>query len=264
MTLRFCVVNICLLVFTSGASLALAQQDAKSLEKSAINTPISPLNQSEAKVLSIKDTKKIFVDRLDLKMYEAASGDLSLCADDQQCISKAKIMKAWFCAASACDGNDKSIEPIDCLKNLDNHESTSDLLQINRLICPYLKTPNIDTRRALLSHMQTKEDKLVEIEAYLLALKGSAVSCENYIKDYVGAYGSNWNLQWYRAMSGCNILAGKTTVKQEEADIGTYIGVTLGSGQCSSIVNSEMRKSCDTPGTTLTMISSLSSSLRGQ
>lgn len=84
-----------------------------------------------------------------------------------------------------------------------------------------------------------------------MALKGSAESCENYIKSYVGAYGygSQWNYRWYRALSGCRILAHESTREQEEKDFYTWLGVVREAGDpCSDIVNSELRNACSTPG----------------
>ena len=84
-----------------------------------------------------------------------------------------------------------------------------------------------------------------------MALKGSAESCENYIKSYVGAYGygSQWNYRWYRALSGCRILAHESTREQEEKDFYTWLGVVREAGApCPDIVNSELRNACSVPG----------------
>ena len=51
------------------------------------------------------------------------------------------------------------------------------------------------------------EDTFVEYGAYLMALKGSAASCEDYIKDYVGPYGPRWKFKWYRSVVRVSYLS---------------------------------------------------------
>jgi len=205
--------------------------------------------------VTLSGKREFFVNKLDLKTYEAAARDLSWCAGDKSCITMVKVMKAWLCAAKECDRKDKKEQPIACFMSFPHSQSGADLGKINTWICPYIKSPSTETRRALVSHMRTKEDKLVENEAYLLALNGSAVSCENYIKDYVGAYGHQWKIKWFGVMSGCRILARQSTLELEEEDYYTWFGVMLGSGHCSGILNSEMRRACNSLGTGSTMLS---------
>lgn len=196
---------------------------------------------------------KSIVNRLHLNMYEAAAGDLSLCGDDTICLKYAKRIKSWICAAAACEGPDTSKRPVDCFEEFLNEYSKEVQDQINELICPLIKSPGAETRRAVLSHIpdSTKEgeDGMVRYGAYLLALNGSTVSCENYIKNYVGAYGPQWDSGWYRALSGCRILAQESTREQEEKDLYVWLGVMRKAGNlCSDIVNSELRNVCGTPG----------------
>ena len=89
---------------------------------------------------------------------------------------------------------------------------------------------------------------MVENGAYLLAFKGEANSCQDFIKSYVGAYGPNWNFKWYRAMSGCRILAHESTREKEEKDFYTWFGAEQGLNDCSGIVNSELKAACNTKG----------------
>ncbi len=189
------------------------------------------------------DSRKSLVDRLSLKTFEAA-GDLSLCADDKVCLKDAQEIKSWRCAAGVCDGTDKSKEPTACFKGFFGKYSIEVIDQIDASICPFIKSPSTVTRQALLSHIPNgDEDYLVDAGVYLLALKGSAVSCENYIKNYVGPYGPAWNAHWYKYMSGCRILAKKRTREEEEKDFSAWL-----LGNCLNIIDIEMRKACSAPG----------------
>ena len=197
------------------------------------------------------DPRKLFVAQVHLGMYEAAAGDLSLCADEEDCLVHATRIKSWVCVAGVCKGADQDRKPVDCFKGILDKYPKETQNQINSSFCSLIESPGALTRQAFLTHLPSSaEDGLVENGAYLLALNGSAGACENYIKNYVGAYGSQWNYQWYRAMSGCRILAHETTREQEEKDFYTWFGVVQGVGNCSAIVNSEMRQACSAPGAT--------------
>ena len=192
---------------------------------------------------------EILLKKLHLKTYEAAVGDLSLCQADGKCIKDAKNLKFWFCAAALCDGKDNGKEPITCFPQASHQYTINEQEQLNALICPVIKSPSTETRQAFLSHFPSgTQEELVEYGAYFMALKGSAESCEGYIKNYVGAYGPQWNFEEYKALSGCRILARKDTREQEEKDFDKWFGVVQGSGQCSDINNNEMQNACNTPG----------------
>ncbi len=164
----------------------------------------------------------------------------------EKVIEFSQDIKGLLCAADVCDGKDKSKEPAACLgKNFLKHSSVEDLKKISSLICSIIKSPSAATRRAFLNfRTEMDENDLVQSGAYLMAYKGSAASCENYIKDYVGAYGPQWNYKWYKAMSGCRILAKNRSREEEEKDFSAWLG-----GNCSKIINTEMRKACNSPGT---------------
>ena len=248
MSLRFCVVVIGLFflffIASAGGNMAWAQQ---------IMTPVS----GSSGTIAGGQHLKAFVDNLQLVEYEAAAGDLSLCAGDEGCLRHAKKIKSWLCAAALCDGTDNRKAPGTCFPKISQGLSIGKQLQINETICPVIKSPNTKTRRALLSFIpkgnrseKEKEDDLVKEGACLMALRMSAGACEGYIKNYVGAYGSQWRYEWFRALSGCRILAHESTRRQEEKDFYTWFGVAQGSGKCSNIVNSEMRNECYVPGAT--------------
>ena len=211
-------------------------------------------------IMTPVDPRQILINKLDLKNYEALKGDWSLCVCDTGCLEDVKDMKYWVCLSAVCGGTDKSKKPFECFKELANKYTQDVQDQINASICALIESPSSLTRRAVLGHfLNTKSDHdsedmmehyLIEFGAYLMAAKGSAESCEDYIKNYVGPYGSQWNSEWYKELSGCRILAGERTRAQEEKDFYTWFGVVQGSGNCSDIVNSEMRKACSAPGAT--------------
>ncbi|MBF0570997.1 MAG: hypothetical protein HQL12_03910 [Candidatus Omnitrophica bacterium] len=252
MSLRFCLTVIRAFVWLFFAStigsMAIAQQDANNSQQQ-IMTPASDPNG--AVVNEATESRKILINHLALKEYEVVwTGNLSLCADDQGCLGHAKRIKSWVCAAGACDGKDKSKKPLDCFEGVADKYSKEVQEHINLAFCSLIASPSHLTRQAVLtqlSDLNAKEEHLVEGGASLLALRGSAESCENYIKDYVGAYGPQWGPKWYRALSGCRILTGERPREQEEKDFYTWFGVLQGTGSCSGIINTEMSKACNAP-----------------
>ncbi|MBF0504819.1 MAG: hypothetical protein HQL14_06925 [Candidatus Omnitrophica bacterium] len=234
------VLNFFLVVLfmTSVNAVSSAQQVAKN------QTPaMSAANGADV-------SRKLAVDQLDLKTYEVVNGDLSLCQNDMICVKEAKGIKSWRCAQEVCAGTDTSKKPMDCFEGLGGGYTKDVQAQIEASLCSLIKSPSTITRQALLGHMsnpEIKEDILVKRGAYLLALKGDAGSCGHYIKDFVGAYGAQWNSDWYLALSGCRILAGERTRQQEEKDFYTWFGVIKGIGSCADIENGEMREACSAP-----------------
>ncbi|MBF0570991.1 MAG: hypothetical protein HQL12_03880 [Candidatus Omnitrophica bacterium] len=249
MILKTCVAAIRIFVFLFFASaigsMAIAQQDAN-VQQQAM-TPVS--GPSVPAVNGSTDIRKALVDRLYLMVYEAIRADnLSLCADDDYCLRHTRVIQSLRCVADICDGKDKSKEPLDCAKDFADQYSKEVQDQINSSLCSMVESPGAMTRKAYLRHVTDEtEDEVVESGAYIMALKGSAESCEDYIKDYVGAYGPQWGPKWYRALSGCRILTGERPREQEEKDFYTWFGVLQGTGSCSDIINAEMRKACNAP-----------------
>lgn len=212
------------------------------------------VNQQSQQIISVPiDTSffppsdpslEIFIKTLNLSRYEAAAGELAVCKGEKICLRHAGRIKSWFCAAEVCDGKDKSKEPGDCFGAFPK-ESPSDLKRnINSAICPALKTDNREARKKLLSYLtETTEDELIEYSAYILALQESPQSCEDYIRNYVGPYGPKWNFEWYRALSGCRILARVSTIEKEQRDLSIWFNVDQRSA-CSDILNSELKNAC--------------------
>jgi len=190
-----------------------------------------------------QEADQSLVEQLGLKTFEALQGNLSVCGDDAKCVSQAKRIKSFQCAAGVCDGRDKSQKAIDCFEGGFKQSPPEVRDQIEASMCSLIESPSALTRQAFLKHIsdnETTEDELVEFGAYNLALKGDAQSCENYIKNNIGS----GSFQWYRALSGCRILAGEKTLVLEEKDYDTWLKVKEGSGTCSGIINSEIRKAC--------------------
>jgi hypothetical protein len=114
----------------------------------------------------------------------------------------------------------------------------------DKLICNMVKSPGIETRQALVKATpEIHEAGMVEGIAYMYAFERNVTACQDEIKNYVGPYGPAWNVRWYRDMSGCRILTKTRTRKEEENDFSIWLG-----GNCSKIVNTEMRSACSTPG----------------
>jgi hypothetical protein len=235
----FCAVLIGLFVLFANGNNAMAADT----QEQQIMTPVSDIPAWGTPISDL-------VDHLQLVEYEAVLGDLSLCAGDENCVKHAQRVKSWFCAAALC-GTGGMKEPSTCFKKPSRQLSVEAEEQLNTAFCSVIKSPNTETRRAMLSYLpDASEDILVEDGAYFLALNGSALSCEEYITNYVGAYGSQWNYKWFRALSGCRILGHESTREQEEKDFYAWFGVVQGSGKCSDIANSEMRNECYSPGAT--------------
>ena len=230
MSPRFYAVILFLIFVASTGSLVMADQQSLMTPVSSSNKPID--------------------DEWYLRMYEAAGGDISLCANKEDCLVDAQRIRSWFCAADVCAGADKSRKAINCFEELSNKYSKEAQEQIDSSFCSLLASPNTITRKAFLGHIgdpNLTEDRLVKYVAFVLALKGPSQSCQDHIKNYVGPYGPQWKSQWYKALSGCRILTRERTREQEEKDLSAWAAAKDGAGRCSDIVNIEMRKVCDTP-----------------
>jgi hypothetical protein len=250
MSLRYCILVIGLFVLlflsSAGGSVAVAQQGNDD-QGSAATPPMSmaPAANSSSKIATL-------VRQLNLKIYEAATGNLSLCGGDAFCIKYASLIQSWRCSSDVCDGTDKNKKLINCLGGDSAKYSEEEQSKLYSSGCSLIKSPGPGTRRSFSADFPDlgNENYLVEFGAYLLALKGSDTSCEDYIKSYVGPYGPKWNFEWYRAMSGCRILSNASTRELEEKYYYTWFGVLRGSGRCSDIYITEMRKACSAPGAT--------------
>ena len=208
----------------------------------------SASSYSENSLPDYKTPIPILVEQLHLAIFDAAQGELSACKGDETCLYYAKQIKSWRCAASVCDGEGTGILPTACFEGFAENYSKKDLALINEAICPFIKDSNIDTRKVLSGRIPSGSDNsLVEVGAYLLAFKGNADLCQDSIKKYVGEFGPNWNFKWYRALTGCSILAGKSTREQEEKDYFTWFVKQKGVGDCSKMMNSVLKDACNSP-----------------
>lgn len=193
--------------------------------KTACNTPGVTAPKASYELIpgiSSLDTAaiKASINGLVLEQYQAILlDDPLLCDDDEKCLKQFKRFKVWLCSSNECSGEENGKEPMKCFKEIENNTSQEVTTQMNELICQLIKTPGSEARRALTSiNPDIVEDGLVQYGAYLMAIKGSAKSCQDYIKEYIGAYGPQWKHYWYAALSGCRILAKESTLEQEEKD----------------------------------------------
>jgi hypothetical protein len=234
---------VCLVVMGAGGNAALAEEKPVIQNQQLMSPATVPSNGTVGDQI---DKKEFLVNKLDLRMHEAAIGDLSLCANNGVCLVEAKEIKAWQCVADWCSGKKNSKEPAVCFQ-AGNKYSAEDLKQINATICPAIKMPNAATRRALMAHLPTSsEDDVAQNIAYLLAITQSAAACEGYIKSYVGPYGPQWKSGWYRALAGCRILGRQNTREQAEKDFYTWFKAEEGLNNCADIVNNELSSACGT------------------
>jgi hypothetical protein len=184
----------------------------------------------------------VLIRALELDQFD--DGMSSLCANDDQCfISKYK------CAFDICaKGPDKNKDPLDCFPRYFDKYTSVDKRLASSAICSFVKSPTAQTRQALMIYTKDNKNRLITYGAYIMALNGNAKSCEDTIKNYVGPYGSKWNIEWYRILSGCRILAHERTREEEEKDFTTWFGVVRGAGSCNDIASTEMRVACSAPG----------------
>lgn len=196
--------------------------------------------------INISSAQQQSEDKWRLRVFEAAlKNDPALCQQDQYCLKHARYYQSLVCIDRVCDGSDKSRTPVECAKAFADKYSKEQQGKINIALCDLIRSPSKATRKAYLSLVVDEgEGEAVELGAYLMAFKGSADACKAYIKSYVGSYGPRWSFQWYRALSGCNILAGKSTWEQEERDFRAWMGVIKGTGRCSDISHRELMRAC--------------------
>lgn len=190
------------------------------------------------------DSIKYLVGQLRLKLFTSKDGDLSFCDGNKKCLHDAQLIKAWRCVANVCGGKEPNKEVATCFGNDWSGLSWEMRNEIGSMMCSHVQSPEKASRMKLLDYLPgTNTNDFVEMEAYFIALKESAGSCQNYIKNYVGPYSLKWGPRWYRALSGCRLLTGVSTIEQEQRDYYTWLGVER-KFSCSDIVNSEMSAVC--------------------
>ena len=114
MKFRLFITVIGLTVMLAAAGNGIADEDKIIINQvKSLQTP-EPSSESSLPAQAIPI--QIFVEQLNLKIYEAAEAELSLCKDDATCLYHAKQIKSWRCAASVCDGEGKGKEPVLCFE----------------------------------------------------------------------------------------------------------------------------------------------------
>jgi len=251
-------IGLVVLLFASGISMAVAQQNVDSQQNMTLATPSTVPNANGG-----NGSNEDIIKRMDLTKYDAeVKDDKSLCAGNEKCLAFIKEIKSFLCAVKACEPN-SSNEPSSCFEIPQKDQEEANFIQnkekFNELICPFLRSSSPSDEFQNFSEQLSAEDQganekararegLIKFKAYLYALQGSAVSCENYIKKKVGGYGLQWTDTWYTAISGCRILAHEATREQEEKDYLAWIKVSQGVGSCSDIIDNELQKACNAPG----------------
>lgn len=191
----------------------------------------------------------ILVEQLNLKLFDAADGELSICLGEAPCLYFAQQIKAWRCASNVCEQGDGLARSAGCFADQFRSYSDEDQTKISQAICSIVKSPTKETRISLLDLVpDMSEHVLIENSAYLWAFKKNVDQCVAVIKDYVGEFGPNWNFRWYRALSGCRILAQESTRVKEEKDYHKWLSIQRGEGQCSDIKIKTLREACEAPG----------------
>jgi len=190
------------------------------------------------------------IDKFRLRVYEATiKVDSSFCKADQYCLDHMRYYRSLICIDEVCNLTDKSERSVDCAPAFAALYSPELQVKVSDALCALVSDPGPATRKAYLNLVVNEtEGEAVELGGYLMALKGSSRSCQDYIKQYVGPWGSSWNFQWIRALSGCRILAKESRSEDEERDLNKWLAVAQGAGHCSDIVNIDMREACGAPG----------------
>ncbi len=233
--------------------IGIAEQDAPKPQDSQAGMTMAPTSEPVPMpaILNAPVSHDYLVSEIGLMAFEAALGDLSMCGSDRKCLKYGPRVKAWICLGAVCSGEDKSKQPIECSKALLEEYPKEIHDQINAALCPVIESPTPEARKALLQYIPDMGDhKIVEYRAYVMAVRESSQACIDFIKDYVGPYGPQWTYVWYRALSGCRILSKERTRADEENDIKAWLRVIEKRGDCSQIVDNEMRSACETPGAT--------------
>ncbi len=199
-------------------------------------------------VIAVFIAKRYPDDPWRLNAFEAMiNDDLSICSDDEYCLEHTRYYKSVICVADLCEKNPEANMSFVCAPEFARQYTSKQQALINVALCSMLKSPSATARKKYLSLVKNeKEYEAVELIAYLMALRGSSENCINYIKEFVGPYGSSWNFSWYRALSGCRILAKERTRSEEENDFKVWLKATCGRASCTNIKNREMREACKT------------------
>jgi hypothetical protein len=233
------MIGALLMCFVAGGPMAMAQQGDEN-QGSTASPPMSVLPQFQPN----PDPR---IRNLNLDIFEyALEGPAPSCG--KKCPEDVAWVEAWSCIVKAC-GTDGDNRSMNCLKHFSKPVDDLSKKELgNKLLCDIVKSPGVDTRKALIksfSSFASKEDGLVEGIAYVDAFEGKVTACQAEIKSYVGPYGPAWNTRWYRDMSGCRILSKQSTRQAEEKDFSKWL-----EGNCSKIVNPDIRNACYAPGAT--------------
>ncbi|MCK4786684.1 MAG: hypothetical protein KAV87_23195 [Desulfobacteraceae bacterium] len=240
MSPRFVIVVSVLLV------LVFADRNTASADENNNNQMALPMMSLSGEQPSSENFR---ADRFGLNSYEAImEGDLSLCKENKGCLEEAAMIQEWACAADICNAFDDTKNSHDILQTqlracIDG-EVGEDFSEIALSLCALIKSPSSVTRKEFLRHIsdpKATEDAMVQIGAYLMALKGSGDECIHYVKGYMGPYGPNWTYKWYRVIAGCRMLSQESSRETLEYNFSYWYDESY----CPLISDDELRKACN-------------------
>ncbi|MBP6342942.1 MAG: hypothetical protein KA403_03305 [Candidatus Omnitrophica bacterium] len=231
--LIICLVLCSCFLTSSGAEnaapeMSVAQSDSPKESQSVVVTPI-----------------EFYINLLNLKIYDAVLTDVSACKDDQECLQEAARLKSWKCVSEVCGGTNKEISNASqCFGSKPDEIPQEQWNTVGSKLCGLLAGSNPKEIKQTLNFLpDADEPDLVRSVAVAKALKGSASACTDYIKEFIGAYGRDTSLEWFKTRAGCRILAKETTREQEERDFYIWLGVYR-NFNCAAFFNAALSPAC--------------------
>lgn len=198
-------------------SLVIFNNTAFSDENQTI-PPMTPV--LELKDLPVSEREAAVRGFLSLKYYEAAmADDKTLCGDDGECIEDAVQLRKVLCIVHHCTADDRLENLLDCSEGaLFNGDQN-----LLAALCALMRAPGPEARKKFLdagsADPHINEADAVEAESYSLALARSGEACRKHLKEYLGPYGKNWTLRWYKNLAACGILSDETSRRKQEKNL---------------------------------------------
>jgi len=227
---KFIMINIFFLVFfalASGYSFASNNEDSEGSEIMSSLAGFQPPEWNKRDMA------------LSFDYFEAVvKNDSSVCKS-RHCEREAEIIKTHICIAEECSKSDNP-RPGDCLPG------EAWIEKVASSLCALIENPDPSRRSAFVKLASPhdpymNEDRVVLFLLNVLAVKVSGDACINYIKEYVGPYGSpSWDFMWYKFIGGCRILSKEESRSSIEKDFHIWAN----SGYCPDIKDSELSEAC--------------------
>jgi len=224
-------------VFLFFMSLVVFSTTALSEENQTIPPMTSVL---ELKDLTVSEREAAVRGFLSLKYYEAAmTDDKTLCGDDEECVEDSSWIQDVLCMIRKCHAQDQPGNPLDCIDPV-----IGDRNALAAALCGLLRTPGPEARKKFLdagsADPYINEAGAVEVESYSLALTRSGEACRKHLKEYLGPYGKNWSLRWYKNLAACGILSDETSRRKQEKNFDIWYR----GDYCAHISDRALRTAC--------------------